>query len=148
MFLWAFQLHSLSWLSTHRYVENQINKDIWITHSSGFSKELKRSNSGRQLNNIYSFAVKRNSFSSKDIMREAFIQMEAYRLLSPSVTESVTKRFHSSKGCCSVEAGCIIGSDRAVTTQCSCLLALEEGCPCGAPFCHQGERGSEVPLVH
>lgn len=74
--------------------------------------------------------------------------MEAYRPYLQVLQSLLQRSFVSAKGCCSVEAGCIIGSDRAVTAQCSCLLALEEGCPRGTPFCHQGERGSEVPLVH
>lgn len=54
-------------------------KILGLPIPADFSKELKQSNIRRQLNNIYSFAVKRNSFSLKHIIRVAFIQMEAYR---------------------------------------------------------------------
>lgn len=70
--------------------------------------------------------------------------MEAYRPYLQVLQSLLQRSFISARAV----AGCLIGSDRAVTTQCSCLLALEQGCPRETPFCHQGERGSEVPPVH
>lgn len=98
MSFWAFRLHCLPQLSMHRYVEDQICKDTWVTHSCWFSRELKQWNSSRHLNNIYSFTVKRNYFPLKNSISSGIYSNGSLQTLSPSDIRSVTKKLCISKG--------------------------------------------------
>lgn len=98
MSFWAFRLHCLPQLSMHRYVEDQICKDTWVTHSCWFSKELKQWNSSRHLNNIYSFTVKRNYFPLKNSISSDIYSNGSLQTLSPSDIRSIPKKLCVRKG--------------------------------------------------